>query len=67
MLKLRELRKQRCLSQAVLAKKAGVTVFTISRLECGRHKPTALTVQKLARGLGVKPDAVVAPNETAGH
>ncbi len=66
MLKLRKLREQRSLSQAVLAKRAGVTLFTISRLENGRHRPTSRTVRKLAKGLGVKPEDIATPQETAG-
>ena len=66
MLKLRQLREQRSLSQAVLAKRAGVTVYTISRLENGRHRPTLLTVNKLAGALGVKPEDIATLQETAG-
>ena len=67
MLKLRKLREQRSLSQAALAKRAGVTLFTISRLENGHHKPTFQTVRKLAEGLGMKPEDIATPQETAGR
>ena len=67
MLKLRELRRQNYLSQVDLAEKTGLTVYTICRLECGRHRPTMRTVRKLAKGLGVKPGDIAASQDIAGH
>ncbi len=67
MLKLRELRKQRSLSQVALSKRAGLCPYTISRLENGHHRPTFLTVRKLAEGLGMKPEDIATSQETAGR
>lgn len=39
------------LTQEALAKRAGVSVETISRLEAGKHKPQAATMEKLDRAL----------------
>jgi len=49
------LRRQRLaagLSQAALARAAGVTSTTVCRLERGRHRPSMVTLEKLARALG---------------
>ena len=67
MLNLRKLRQQRSLSQVVLAERAGLCLYTISRLENGHHKPTFRTVHKLAEGLGMKPEDIATPQETAGR
>lgn len=40
-------------TQESLAAKAGVSVFTISRLESGRHEPTLTTLAKLAGALDI--------------
>ena len=39
------------LSQAELAKRAGVRQETISRLESGKHAPTVRTIEKIDRAL----------------
>jgi len=39
------------LSQQELAKRAGVRQETISRLESGKHSPTARTIEKIERAL----------------
>ena len=51
--RLKELRKAKGLTQAVLAKRAGVTLSYIGRLEIGRHDPQLSTLQKIAKALGV--------------
>jgi transcriptional regulator with XRE-family HTH domain len=51
--KIRELRKERRMSQTELAEKAGVALMTISRLERGEHDPHVRTLWHIARGLGV--------------
>jgi XRE family transcriptional regulator of biofilm formation len=51
--KMRELRKERRMSQTELAQKAGVALMTISRLERGEHDPHVRTLSQIARGLGV--------------
>jgi len=44
-------RKALGLTQAVLAKLAGVRQETLSRLESGKHSPTVRTVEKIDRAL----------------
>jgi transcriptional regulator with XRE-family HTH domain len=51
--KIRELRKERRMSQTELAQKADVALMTISRLERGEHDPHVRTLWQIARGLGV--------------
>jgi transcriptional regulator with XRE-family HTH domain len=43
------------LSEAKLAKRSGLSMETISRVENGKHKPREKTVEKLARALEVPP------------
>ena len=52
---LRELRERAVITQAELAKLAGVTAATISDLETGKRKPRPSTVRKLAKALKVRP------------
>jgi transcriptional regulator with XRE-family HTH domain len=51
--KLRTLREDAGMSQAALAKQAGITREYLNRLEAGQHDPTLGLVQRLARVLGV--------------
>ena len=51
--RLKELRAERGLTQAALAKRAGVTLSYIGRLEIGRHDPQLSTLKKLAKALKV--------------
>ena len=51
--RLKELRAKRGLTQAALAKRAGVTLSYIGRLEIGRHDPQLSTLKKLAKALKV--------------
>jgi transcriptional regulator with XRE-family HTH domain len=51
--KIRELRKERRMSQTELAEKAGVALMTISRLERGEHDPHMRTLSQIAKGLHV--------------
>jgi transcriptional regulator with XRE-family HTH domain len=53
-MKLKALRDQRGWTQAMLAKKAGVSPGYIARLETHRHDPKLSTLVKLAKALGVK-------------
>jgi len=48
-----EIRKSRGLTQEQLAEKADVTSLSISYIEQGRRWPRLLTLQKLAKCLGV--------------
>jgi transcriptional regulator with XRE-family HTH domain len=52
-MKIKRLRAAREMTQAVLAKKAGLTQVHIARLESGKHDPTLGTLQKLAKALKV--------------
>jgi|GEM_PF-6024732 len=56
---LRTARKEAGLSQAALADKAGLTAPYISLIESGRRRPpTAPLIERLAKALGVKPEAL---------
>ncbi|MEA4878870.1 hypothetical protein SDC9_42720 [bioreactor metagenome] len=57
-MKLKELRRNKFLSQSDLAKLAGITKETIGRLEAGKHKPNFVTVRKLATALSIKPEDI---------
>ncbi len=63
--KLRRLRQQRFLSQAELARRAGLHKLTIQRLEAGKTAPYARTIRQLAAALGVPPEQLALPNEVA--
>ena len=51
--KIREIRKERGMSQTELAWKAGISLITISRIERGERDPHVRTLAQIARGLGV--------------
>ena len=53
-MKLKKLREVKDMSQATLAKKAGITREYVNKLEAGRYDPTVGVLQRLARALGVK-------------
>ena len=53
--KLRRLRRRAALSQQELARRAGTTQETISRLERGHHDARGSTLRRLAKALGVEP------------
>jgi transcriptional regulator with XRE-family HTH domain len=52
--RLRRYRRERGWTQAQLAKKAGVSTHTVSRLERSLDRPLPRTAQALARALGVE-------------
>ncbi len=54
-LRLRQLRKERGISLVALATRSGVSKLTIIKTEAGRTKPTARTLERLAKALGVLP------------
>ena len=56
MYRIRELRKQRGLTQNKLAELIGADSNLISRWETGKSKPISLYVQKLAQALGTSTD-----------
>jgi transcriptional regulator with XRE-family HTH domain len=55
---LREIRRERDLSQRRLAEMAGVGVKSVIRCELGDWRPTHKTIQKVSRALGLHPDEV---------
>jgi len=53
--RLRELRTKRGITQQALAQQAGISVFTVGRLDRDPHHQTTMRVmQKIAGALGVK-------------
>jgi transcriptional regulator with XRE-family HTH domain len=62
---LRRLRLERFLSQAELARRAGLHALTITRLEGGATAPSTRTVRALAGALAVEPRQLAAPDEVA--
>jgi transcriptional regulator with XRE-family HTH domain len=50
---LKRLRAQRGWSQAVLAKRAGLAMQYVARLERGQHDPSLSTLTRLAKALKV--------------
>jgi len=62
---LRQLRLDGFLSQAELARRAGLHALTVTRLEAGATAPSTRTVRALAAALGVEPRALATPNEVA--
>jgi transcriptional regulator with XRE-family HTH domain len=51
---LRNLRKERGLTQSALALRSGVTRVYIGFVECGLRSPTVPTLEQLAAGLGLQ-------------
>ena len=51
--RIRDLRKRQNISQRQLAQAADLTVATISAIECGRVKPSAKTIERIATALHV--------------
>ena len=55
---LRELREKSFLTQAELAKEAGIALVTLNRLENNKQKPSFKTIRKLAEALKVEPGEI---------
>jgi len=53
-MRLKQLREGREMTQATLAKKAGVSRAYLARLEIGLHDPPLSRLRKLAKALNVK-------------
>ena len=62
---LRRLRLGQFLSQAELARRAGLHALTITRLEAGATAPSTRSVRALAEALGVEPGELATPDEVA--
>lgn len=60
---LRSVRLRRLLTQRELAKSAGLTTASVSRIETGTTKARISTVRRLAKALDVDPDDLLAANE----
>ena len=56
---IKRLRDARALTQEELAKKVGITVTALSRIERNQAEPRATTRRKLAQVLGVDPAELV--------
>ncbi len=56
---LRAIRKERGLSQAELADKAGTTSVSISRIEQGHQDPTFTMLERLAKAMGISANSLV--------
>lgn len=59
MIAIKEIRKQRLLSQAELAALVDTTPSTISRYETGDRIPDLETAAKIAKALGCKVDDLI--------
>ena len=53
--RLRQLRRERALSQRDLSRITGIAHDSISQLETGKRNAQPRTIRKLAEALGVKP------------
>jgi len=62
--RIREIRKERGMSQTELAEKAGISLITISRIERGERDPHLTTLLRIARGLDVRLSELL---RTAGY
>jgi transcriptional regulator with XRE-family HTH domain len=62
---LRRLRIEHYLSQAELARRAGLHALTITRLEAGTTAPSTRTVRAVAAALGIEPRELATPGEVA--
>ncbi|MCH7836471.1 MAG: helix-turn-helix transcriptional regulator [Chloroflexi bacterium] len=57
-------RERKALSQRDLAQRAGVSQFSISKIETGQQKPRPSTLRKLASALDLTPEELfVSPDE----
>ena len=57
--RLKAIREERGMSKSELARRAGTTYQTILNIESHRYDPSARTLAKIARALGVSLDALV--------
>jgi transcriptional regulator with XRE-family HTH domain len=57
--RLRRLRTTKKMSQAALAKRAGLTREYVNKLEAGKQDPSLTTISALAKALGVPVTALL--------
>lgn len=57
--KLKKLRLQKGLTQAALAKKAGLNTNAYAKIERGKSEPTLATIKKLTKALDVKASEIL--------
>jgi putative transcriptional regulator len=62
--RVKELREAAGLTQAQLAKRAGVDEKTVRKVESGKHLPSLSTAMKIAAALGVPITALLEPAST---
>jgi HTH-type transcriptional regulator, competence development regulator len=53
--RLKQLRRERALSQRALSGLSGVSLDAVNRLETGKRRAQLITIRKLAEALGVEP------------
>ena len=58
---LQEARRRAGLTQAELARRAGVPQSTVAKIERGRRDPSLSTLERLVRAAGLEPVAVAEP------
>lgn len=58
-LKIKELRKQKGMSQEFLAEESGLSLRTIQRIENGETNPTGESLKRLSNALNVNPDELI--------
>ena len=61
---IKALREEASLSQETLAERSGLDRVYISYLENGHRQPTVTTLFKIARGLAMEPEHIVAKIKT---
>lgn len=64
---IRGLRRERGMSQSVLAETSGVSLATVKRTESGKHVPTLPHVEQMARALGCTLRLVGTHSRVADH
>ncbi|NNL16488.1 MAG: helix-turn-helix domain-containing protein [Flavobacteriaceae bacterium] len=58
-LRIKELRKQKGMSQELLADESGLSLRTIQRIENGETNPTGESLKRLSNALNVNPDELI--------
>lgn len=58
-LRIKELRKQKGMSQELLAEESGLSLRTIQRIENGQTNPTGESLKRLSNALNVNPDELI--------